>query len=57
MLLRGGLKANTTAFEIIGPVDSPALGQPQIDGRDVIPPADGWQEHAFVRLAATDGAG
>ena len=55
MLLRGGLRTNTTAFQTIGPLSPELLGEPQIDGRDVIPAADGWEDHSFVRLDARAG--
>ena len=57
MLLQGGLKTNTTAFETIGPLDPSELAAAQIDGRDVIPPRDGWEEHEFVRLRSPNGVG
>ncbi len=51
MIFQNGFKVNTTAFQTIGPIDANQLGGSQIDGRDVIPPEDGWQDHDFVRLA------
>ncbi|MGI9471853.1 MAG: cation acetate symporter [Rubripirellula sp.] len=57
MLLQGGLKTNDTAFQTIGPLNADALKQPTIDGREVIPASDGWQDHDFVRLKPLSGAG
>ncbi len=58
MLLQGGLKTNTTAFQTIGPLAPQLLDAPQIDGRDVIPATDGWENKPeFVRLASVDQAG
>jgi cation/acetate symporter len=57
MLLQGGLKTNTTAFQTIGPLDPAMLDAAQIDGRPVIPATDGWEEHDFVQLASVEGAG
>jgi cation/acetate symporter len=60
MLLQGGLKTNTTAFQTIGPMDADAWGAKQIDGREVIPPDDGWesiQGETFIRLATPSGVG
>jgi cation/acetate symporter len=57
MLLQGGLKTNTTAFETIGPLAPEMLDADLIDGRPVIPPTDGWEQHDFVRLVSADGAG
>jgi cation/acetate symporter len=57
MLLQGGLKTNTTAFQTIGPLSPEMIDAPQIEGRNVIPATDGWEEHDFVRLASVEGAG
>jgi len=57
MLLQNGFKTNPTAFQTIGPIDAQQLNESQIDGRDLIPAENGWQDHNFVRLAPVDGAG
>ena len=57
MLLRGGLQTDTTAFQIIGPLSSESLGAAPIDGRDVIPATDGWQENGLKLQVLAEGAG
>ena len=57
MLLQGGLKTNTTAFQTIGPIAPEMLNADLLDGRPVIPASDGWEEHDFVRLISADGVG
>ncbi len=58
MLLQGGFKTDTTAFQTIGPLAADSLDAPQIDGRDVIPATDGWEKRPeFVRLLSVDQAG
>ena len=57
MLLANGFKVNNDAFQTIGPLEESALASAKIDGRDVIPPSDGWEEHEFIRLAAVSGPG
>ena len=58
MLLQGGLKTDTTSFQTIGPLAAADLDAPQIDGRDVIPATDGWeQKPEFIRLASVGQAG
>lgn len=57
MLLRGGLKTNTGAFETIGPIDADRLSSDTIDGRAVLPAIDGWQDRPYVRLSDPDGVG
>jgi cation/acetate symporter len=58
MVLARGFTTNTEAFQTIGPLSEAELAGPQIDGRDVIAAADGWEaEPDFVRLSAADGVG
>lgn len=57
MLLRGGLKNNTDAFETIGPIASDQLAAATVDDRAVLPAADGWQDKPYLRLADPEGGG
>ena len=57
MLLQGGLKTDETAFQTIGPLTADQLQQSSIEGREVVPADDGWEEFDFVRLKAVEGAG
>ncbi len=57
MLLQGGLKTNTTAFQVIGPLSPESLDEPVINGRELISAGDGWEELPYVRLASTEGSG
>ncbi len=58
MLLVRGFQTNTDAFQTIGPLSSSELTANVIDGRQVIAPDDGWQEHPdLIRLQRTDGNG
>lgn len=57
MLLSRGLQSSPDAFAQIGPLDASQLGAGQIEGREVLPATDGWEDHEFVRLADVDGTG
>ncbi len=43
------------ALQTIGPLTAEQLSKPSIAGREVLPRADGWDEHALVRLRDDDG--
>ncbi|NND99400.1 MAG: cation acetate symporter, partial [Pirellulaceae bacterium] len=58
ILLDRGFKTDNESFDTIGPIAADAITGQQIAGRDVVPPDNGWQEHAeFVRLSREDGLG
>ncbi|MGB7345455.1 MAG: cation acetate symporter [Pirellulaceae bacterium] len=58
MLFNRGFKTDNDTFQTIGPIAAGSLSDAQIDGRPVIPPDNGWQEHEqFVRLERSDGLG
>lgn len=43
------------ALQTLGPLTAEQLKGPLIDGRNVLPPDDGWDEHAVLRLQDEDG--
>ncbi|MCC9602589.1 cation acetate symporter [Stieleria sp. JC731] len=59
MLLIGrGFQAKPDAFEKLGPMASSAVDGETIEGRTVIAPSDGWEEHPdLVRLEDPNGNG
>ena len=58
MLLNRGFNTDTESFQTIGPISAEAAGADQIDGRAVIPPDNGWEEHMqYVRLERADKIG
>jgi cation/acetate symporter len=58
MLFARGFETNNDAFDSIGPLSSSQLQAPTIDGRQVIPADDGWQQHEdLIRLQRGDGIG
>ena len=57
MLLQNGFQATPDAFDSIGPVSESNLNGRLLEGREVIPPTDGWQNQRYVRLANESGAG
>lgn len=57
LLLREGLRTDTTTFETLGPFDLEQLEADQIDSRKIIEPSDGWAGKPYVRLASKDQPG
>lgn len=58
MLFARGFETTNDAFETIGPLSHSQLQDATIEGRQVIPADDGWQEHEdLIRLQRGDGIG
>ncbi|OYP34721.1 cation acetate symporter [Rhodopirellula sp. MGV] len=58
LLLGRGFKAQPEAFEEIGPMAEADVSAEIIDGRQVLPAEDGWEEHPdLIRLADANGHG
>ena len=56
-VLKNGFTVDNDAFQTIGPIDAEAPEGVEIEGRSVIRPTDGWEDHPFVRLASVRSAG
>ena len=50
MLLKQGLNADPDPHGDIGPIAATELQAKSIDGKEVIPPDDGWQDSPYLRL-------
>ena len=58
MLFARGFVTDNEAFQTLGPFSNEQLSEPSIDGREVVPRDDGWQQHPdLIRLARADGNG
>jgi cation/acetate symporter len=55
MVLGDGLKADTDSMQTIGPLTAEQLDAPEIFGRTVLPPDNGWDDKPYVRLLRDDG--
>ncbi|QDT12569.1 cation acetate symporter [Planctomycetes bacterium K23_9] len=58
MLLNRGFSTDNETFQTIGPLAADSVRSGAIDGRELIPPDNGWEEHEeFVRLQRDDDLG
>ncbi|MEO1619125.1 MAG: cation acetate symporter [Planctomycetota bacterium] len=55
LLLGRGFVAEPERFDSIGPLSQAELQQATIDGRSVLPPKDGWNEHDDLVRLQSDG--